>query len=156
MGSQRARYNWETELNWYLRRAWQPTPLFLPGESSWTGNLEGYSCRVQRDRMTKHLYTYHNSCGKYWCTAGCTLKIHNLQVVAGKQLPSWNYTSQTSLQLGVAEWLAVANEMWNKVVCFTFKLKCLKTKYVSSIVFFTVWLNGKNYEAFLEGRNPRR
>ena len=61
MGLQRVRHNWVTELNWTecrrhrrhgfdplvgkipWRRPWQPTPVFLPGESHGQGNLVGYS-----------------------------------------------------------------------------------------------------------------
>ena len=32
---------WVGKIPW--RRAWQPTPVFLPGESSWTEWLVGYS-----------------------------------------------------------------------------------------------------------------
>ena len=48
---------WVGKIPW--RRAWQPTPVFLPGESSWTeelGRLQ--SMRLQRvghDRATKHI-----------------------------------------------------------------------------------------------------
>ena len=47
MGSLRVRHNWATSLslftfmNW--RRKWQPTPVFLPGESQGWGSLVG--CR---------------------------------------------------------------------------------------------------------------
>ena len=50
MGSQRVRHNWATEWNWatslslftfmHWRRKWQPTPVFLPGESE-TGEPGG-------------------------------------------------------------------------------------------------------------------
>ena len=34
------RFNpWVRKVPW--RRAWQPTPVFLPGESPWTGELGG-------------------------------------------------------------------------------------------------------------------
>ena len=42
---------WVGKIPW--RRAWQPTPVFLPGESHGQSNLEGYnpySCRVGHDR----------------------------------------------------------------------------------------------------------
>ena len=56
---------WVGKIPW--RRAWQPTPVFLPGESSWTeelGRLQ--SMRLQRvghDRATKcrALYFCHNA-----------------------------------------------------------------------------------------------
>ena len=35
------RETWVRSLGWEdpLRRAWQPTPVFLPAESPWTGDL---------------------------------------------------------------------------------------------------------------------
>ena len=47
---------WVGKIPW--RRAWQPTPLFLPGESPWTGEPGGLqsiaSHRVGHDWATKH------------------------------------------------------------------------------------------------------
>ena len=51
MGSQRVRHDWATELNWTelilkgngWKRAWQPTPVFLAGESRGQRSLVGYS-----------------------------------------------------------------------------------------------------------------
>ena len=46
--SQRVRYSWATSLSLFTflhwRRKWQPTPLFLPGESQGQGSLVG--CRL--------------------------------------------------------------------------------------------------------------
>ena len=48
MGSLRVGYNWATSLSlftfMYWRRQWQPTPVFLPGESQGRGSLVG--CRL--------------------------------------------------------------------------------------------------------------
>ena len=48
MGSQRVGHNWATSLSLitflHWRRKWQPTPVFLPGESQGWGSLVG--CRV--------------------------------------------------------------------------------------------------------------
>ena len=45
-----------------LEGAWQPTPVFLPGESPWTeepGRLQSLgSQRVGHDRVTEHTYTH--------------------------------------------------------------------------------------------------
>ena len=35
-----------------LRGAWQPTPVFLPGESPWTRSLLGYSPRSHKESDT--------------------------------------------------------------------------------------------------------
>ena len=48
MGSLRVRHYWETSLSlstfMHRRRKWQPTPVFLPGESQGWGSLVG--CRL--------------------------------------------------------------------------------------------------------------
>ena len=48
MGSQRVRHNWATSLSLFTfmhwRGKWQPTPVFLPGESWGRGSLVG--CRL--------------------------------------------------------------------------------------------------------------
>ena len=50
---------WVGQIPW--RRAWQPTPVFLPGESPWTekpGGLQSLgSQRVRHDWVTKHILT---------------------------------------------------------------------------------------------------
>ena len=47
---------WVEKISW--KRAWQPTPVFLPGQSPWTeepGELQSMeSQRVRHDRETKH------------------------------------------------------------------------------------------------------
>ena len=48
MGSRRVRHNWATSLSLFTfmhwRRKWQPTPVFLPGESQGRGSMMG--CRL--------------------------------------------------------------------------------------------------------------
>ena len=48
MGSLRVGHDWVTSLSLFTfmpwRRKWQPTPVFLPGESQWLGSLVG--CRL--------------------------------------------------------------------------------------------------------------
>ena len=47
MGSLRVGHDWATLLSLFTfmpwRRKWQPTPVFLPGESQWQGSLVGCS-----------------------------------------------------------------------------------------------------------------
>ena len=49
MGSRRVRHDWATSLSLFTfmqwRRKWQPTPVFLPGESQGQGSLVG--CRLR-------------------------------------------------------------------------------------------------------------
>ena len=57
MGSRRVRHNWATSLSFFTfmhwRRQWQPTPVFLPGESQGRGQPGGLpskgSHRVRHD-----------------------------------------------------------------------------------------------------------
>ena len=44
VGLQKVGHDWVTELNWLnWRKEWQPTPVFLPGESHGQRSLVGYS-----------------------------------------------------------------------------------------------------------------
>ena len=55
MGSLRVGHDWATSLSLFTfthwRRKWQPTPLFLPGESQGLGSLVGFHlcCRTESD-----------------------------------------------------------------------------------------------------------
>ena len=58
------RETWVRPLGWEdnLERAWQPTPVFLPGESHGQGRLVGYSPwghRVRHDWAPKHSTAQH-------------------------------------------------------------------------------------------------
>ena len=49
----KCRFNpWVRKILW--RRAWQPTPVFLPGESQGQRTLEGYSHGVAKSGTTEH------------------------------------------------------------------------------------------------------
>ena len=52
------------------RRAWQPTPVFLPGESHGQGSLAGYSAWGHRDSDTIELLLALQLC-REWTTKGC-------------------------------------------------------------------------------------
>ena len=48
------------------RRAWQPIPAFLPGESPWTEEPGGlYSMGLQESDMTKRLNHHHQPFGLF-------------------------------------------------------------------------------------------
>ena len=59
MGSLRVRHDWETSLSLFTfihwRRKWQPTPVFLPGESQGQGSLMGcvYGVSQSRTRLKR-------------------------------------------------------------------------------------------------------
>ena len=49
---------WVRKIRW--RRAWQPTPVFLPGESHGQRSLESYICGVAELDTTERLSTTHS------------------------------------------------------------------------------------------------
>ena len=56
MGSRRVRHDWATSLSLFTflhwRKKWQPTPVFLPGESQGRGSLVG--CRLWGSHRVGH------------------------------------------------------------------------------------------------------
>ena len=56
MGSLRVAHNWVTSLLLFTfmhwRRKWQPTPVFLPGESQGRGSLAGCQSRTRLKRLS--------------------------------------------------------------------------------------------------------
>ena len=73
MGSLRVGHDWATSLSLFTfmhwRRKWQPTPVFLPGESQGQGNLVGCCLRVTQSRTRlKWLSSSSSSrlCSPYW------------------------------------------------------------------------------------------
>ena len=57
MGSQRVRHDWATSLSLFIfmhwRRKWQPTPVFLPGESQGRGSWWAAVCGVSQSDTTE-------------------------------------------------------------------------------------------------------
>ena len=77
---------WVQSLSWEnpCRRAWQPTPVFLPGESPWTeepGGLQSKRGRTESD-MTEQLSTqtpaYITNCLQWPQTLHVSSRVHNL------------------------------------------------------------------------------
>ena len=68
MGSQRVRHDWATSLSLFTfmhwRRKWQPTPVFLPGESQGWGSLGGccLSGRAESDTTEATQQQQHPIC----------------------------------------------------------------------------------------------
>ena len=59
-------YPWVTEIPW--RRAWQLTPLLLPGESHGQRSLAGYGSQDRKELdKTVGLHSTHGSDGKEFC-----------------------------------------------------------------------------------------
>ena len=70
MGSQRVGHNWATSLSLFTfmhwRRKWQPTPVFLPGESQGRGSLVG--CRLWGYRVGQDWSDLNiQDCNTYIC-----------------------------------------------------------------------------------------
>ena len=67
MGSQRVGHDWVTSLSlstfMHWRRKWQPTPVFLPGESQGWGSLVGYRLWGRR---VGHDWSDLAAAAEYW------------------------------------------------------------------------------------------
>ena len=66
---------WVWKIPW--RRAWQPTPVFLPGESHGQRSLVGYSPEGCKSQTGLKPLSTHNCCG-YWgvILLGASEKLH--------------------------------------------------------------------------------
>ena len=64
-GSRRVRHDWATSLSLFTfmhwRRKWQPTPVFLPGESQGQGSLGAavHGVAKSRTRLSDFPFTFH-------------------------------------------------------------------------------------------------
>ena len=69
LGSRRVGHNWATSLSLFTfmhwRRKWQPTPVFLPGESQGWGSLVGCRYGVAQSR-TRLKWLSNGSSSIYW------------------------------------------------------------------------------------------
>ena len=81
MGSLRVRHNWATSLSLFTsmhwRRKWQPTPVFLPGESQGRGSLVG--CRLWVAQSRTQLKRLSNSSSKLLSFRTCYMLFSSLQ-----------------------------------------------------------------------------
>ena len=79
MGWQRVRCNWVTSLSFFTfmhwRRKWQPTPVFLPGESQGRGNLVGYNPRSHKELDTTDRLTYTHTHTHPYMITGKTIAL---------------------------------------------------------------------------------
>ena len=70
IGSRRVRHDWATSLSLFTfmhwRRKWQPTPVFLPGESQGQGSLVAAVYRVTQSQT--RLKRLSSSIVYYWYT----------------------------------------------------------------------------------------
>ena len=82
MGSLRVRPDWATSLSLFTfmhwRRKWQPTPMFLPGESQGWGSLVG--CRLWGRTWLKRLSS-SSILGLHCCGGHSLVVMHGLLIV---------------------------------------------------------------------------
>ena len=65
---------WIRKIPW--KRAWQPTPVFLPGESLGQRNLVGYSPRGGKESDTTEAIRHACIQGGFTCAVVCSLHAH--------------------------------------------------------------------------------
>ena len=79
------RKTWVGKIPW--SRAWQPTPVFLPGESSWTEESDGLQpMGLELDMTERHTHT-HTHIHIYICggdVSTCIVYIHRERTVMRK------------------------------------------------------------------------
>ena len=122
MGSLRVRHDWETSLSIFTfthwRREWQPTPMFLPGESQGLGSL--MSCRLcghtesdttevtQQQQRDVPYHSFHSSHPLLSVLAISTLNLQNTikalilshDVSLGQDACPWHLQGQVSCLAG--------------------------------------------------------
>ena len=104
MGSQRVGHDWATSLSFFTflhwRRKWQPTPVFLPGESQGWGSLRAaiYGVTQSRTRLKWLSRSIQNSLVHYRYHAGHYIPglTHNLNSVPLDLLRPFTHTPPKS------------------------------------------------------------
>ena len=85
MGSLKVRYNWASSLSLFTfmhwRRKWQPTPVFLPGESQGWGSLVGSHGVAQSQTRLKWLSSSSSICWEW----------HRSDVIASPHHIKWHW-----------------------------------------------------------------
>ena len=105
-GSRRVGHDWATSLSLFTfmhwRRKWQPTPVFLPGESQGQGSLVGCHLWVAQSRTRlKRLSSSSSNLGMNSITFGFVTKVKWFPM--GSESPLWHASS--SLYLTPAPYL---------------------------------------------------
>ena len=59
---------WVRKIPW--RRAWQPTPVFLPGDSPWTEEPGGYGSKGRKESNTTEATEHACMADSHCCTTG--------------------------------------------------------------------------------------
>ena len=92
MGSLGVRHDWATSLSLFTfmhwRRKWQPTPVFLPGESQWQGSLVG--CHLWGLRLHSRISLIKLTCHSFqslWFLETNSLFVFPLNHYASFKIP---------------------------------------------------------------------
>ena len=94
MGSLRVRHDWATSLSLFTfmhwRRKWQPTPVFLPGESQGRGAWWAavYGVTQSRTRL-KRLTSSSSYYGLNVSPQNSYVEIHHMMVLGGRAFGRW-------------------------------------------------------------------
>ena len=132
------------------RKAWQPTPVFLPGESTWTeepGGLQSMGLeRLRHDWMTKHVFICvsrnKHLCFYQFIYSSQSFHSQNTQYIMYKFI--WSLTKM--------EMRAGQREFYSMVL-----LPTLQGDMGLLIITLWVWLfmlGGKNYEWYCPWLQP--
>ena len=101
MGSLRVGHDWVTSLSLFIfthwRRKWQPTPVFLPGESQEWGSLVAAICGITQSRtQLKRLSSSSRLCDKQvyhleYSVCVCVCVCVHLFFTLVSQYPIWTF-----------------------------------------------------------------
>ena len=124
MGSLRVKHNWATSLSLFTfihwRRKWQPTPVFLPGESQGQSSLVGCRLWGRTESDTTEATQQQQQYALLWVRLNEQL---NLQWKTKKRNKTW-YT--LCLHSAIAKfWDTLTVSVWEKYVM----LVCLNIEY---------------------------
>ena len=108
MGSLGVGHNWVTSLSLFTfvhwRRKWQPTPVFLPGESQGRGSLVG--CRLPWVGSHRVGHDWSDLAAAAAAAAGVEKKMEEgseiLQELCWQLLNSWQFHCNTIKQLSIS------------------------------------------------------
>ena len=109
MGSRRVGHDWATSLSLFTfmhwRRKWQPTPVFLPGESQGRGSLMG--CRLRgrtgsdtTDVIQQQQQQFNRNCYRQliprYCPSQYTLHSYSFSLCITIEVLPWQFSGKES------------------------------------------------------------
>ena len=121
MGSWRVGHDWRTSLSLFTsmhwRRKWQPTPVFLPGESQGRWSLVG--CRLWGSHRVGH--DWRDLAAVAACFFYDPVDVGNLisgsTAFSKSSLNIWNFMVHTLLKFGMKDFEDYLASIWNEYNC---------------------------------------